>query len=306
MRILGYIHTFNDAEVIEQGLSGLRRQIRKPDAIVVVDNASTDGTLDRISSERVIIIRNLTNLGTSGAIGVGFKYALAHNFDWVWILDPDSVPDDDALENLIQFFMRLPVSEQEQVFFLTGRVTGEAQHRPMILTVTGGKLRPAPPPDNQGYSRCDCAHWSGTLYRMEAVKKIGLPRADYFIDWDELEYGYRAQQLGFVSFVVNNSVLRQDMGRSPGIALRKLRLGPLKLLMYDAVPLRCYYFVRNSLYFWLYDCKQTGLRTAAHVLMICFGFTMSFVIRPISRRRQAIACLRGVWDGLTKHIERRY
>ncbi len=78
MRVLAHIHTFNDAAVIEQALEGLRRQTRLPDAIVIVDNASTDGTLDKAFSEAVTIFRNSTNLGPSGAVGIGFDHALKH------------------------------------------------------------------------------------------------------------------------------------------------------------------------------------------------------------------------------------
>jgi GT2 family glycosyltransferase len=306
MRILGYIHTFNDADVIEQGLASLQRQSRPPEAIVVVDNASTDETVDRIASKQVVVIQNPTNLGTSGAIRAGFQYALDHGFDFVWVLDADSVPEPEALSNLTQFFLRLTPPEQERLFFLTGRVAGEAQHRPMVFTESGGKLRPAAPALGADYGRCDCALWSGTLYRMAAVEKIGFPHPDYFVDWAELEYGYRAHQLGFVSFVVNNSVLHQDIGRNPGVALRKRQLGPFSFTMYDAVPPRCYLFVRNSIYFWLYECRQSSHRTVIHVLMVCLGFTASFAVRPLSRRRQVVACLRGIWDGLTMQLERRY
>ena len=53
MRVLGHIHTMNDAAVIEQALEGLRRQTRPPDALLIVDNASTDATLDRIFPKRL-------------------------------------------------------------------------------------------------------------------------------------------------------------------------------------------------------------------------------------------------------------
>src|SRR5271155_2197620 len=76
MRVLAHVHTFNDAEVIEQALAALQRQTRPPDSIVVVDNASTDGTLDRAFPEGVTVIRNSANLGSSGAVGVGFAHAL--------------------------------------------------------------------------------------------------------------------------------------------------------------------------------------------------------------------------------------
>ena len=80
MRVLAHIHTMNDAAVIEQLLDGLRRQTRPPDGIVIVDNASTDATLDRTFPDGAAVIRNATNLGTSGAIRMGFAYALERQF----------------------------------------------------------------------------------------------------------------------------------------------------------------------------------------------------------------------------------
>jgi GT2 family glycosyltransferase len=113
MRVLAYVHTFNDGEFIDQVLDAIRRQTRPTDAIIIVDNASTDGIRDRTFPDGVTVVRNSTNLGTSGAVRIGFANALEQGFDWTWILDPDSVPEFDALENLLGFFERLPPSEQE-------------------------------------------------------------------------------------------------------------------------------------------------------------------------------------------------
>ena len=307
MRVLAHVHTFNDAAVIEQALQALQRQIRRPDAIVIVDNGSTDGTLDRMFPEGVTVIRNGTNLGTSGAIRTGFSHGLEREFDWTWILDADSVPQPHALENLLAFFERLPPSAKEQVCFLGCRATtssGEAKDQPVIFTEGGG--RPASPEIGAGYTRCDCAIWSGSLFRMKAVEKIGLPSADYFTDWAELEYGYRARQLGFTSYMVHNSVLDHDVGRLPGMFPRIYRLGPLAFELYEAPPIRCYYIVRNLIYFWLYQCKDRPPSRVIRNIGRSFQFTATFLIRPLSHRRQAIACLRGIWDGLTMHMERRH
>jgi glycosyltransferase involved in cell wall biosynthesis len=70
MRVLTLIIAFNDAAVIEQALEGLRRQTRPSDLIVIVDNASADGTLDRDFSNNVVIFRNSKILGPSGARGL--------------------------------------------------------------------------------------------------------------------------------------------------------------------------------------------------------------------------------------------
>ena len=178
VRVLAHITTFNEAGFIDQALSALQLQTRRPDAIVIVDNGSTDGTLDRTFPENVALIRNSADLGMSGAVKAGLAHALEHEFDWTWVFDVDSVPEPDALENLLAFFQRLPPSQQEQVCFLACRLAtsgGEAEHRPILLTKSG--IEYAPLDADAAYCRCDCFIWSGSLFRMPAVNKIGLPSA---------------------------------------------------------------------------------------------------------------------------------
>jgi rhamnopyranosyl-N-acetylglucosaminyl-diphospho-decaprenol beta-1,3/1,4-galactofuranosyltransferase len=307
MRILVHIHTMNDAAVIEQALEALRRQTRPPDAILIVDNASIDGTLDRTFPKNAAIIRNSENLGTAGAICIGFAHALEHDFDWTWIIDADSVPEPDALANLLSFFAYLPQAEQKQVCFLGCRLAhraGAADHRPHVLTASGVDRLSID--GEAGHCRCDCFIWSGALFQMSAVAKIGLPSADYFIDLSELEYGYRARELGFSSYIVFSSILHQDVGREPGIVTRTWRFGLLSFQLYEMSPLRCYYHVRNMLYFWLYECRPTRPRWVVRSIVHSIVFPRTFAVRPFSHRRHLIACLRGLWDGVTMHMERRY
>jgi glycosyltransferase involved in cell wall biosynthesis len=126
MRVLTLVITFNDAAVIEQALGGLQRQTRPSDAIIIVDNASTDGTLDKDFSNSVIIHRNSENLGPSGAIRIAFAFALENGFDWTWVLDADSVPEPNALEKLLGFFDHLKTEQQEKVCFLSSWPLPEA------------------------------------------------------------------------------------------------------------------------------------------------------------------------------------
>jgi GT2 family glycosyltransferase len=307
MRVLAHIHTFNDAAVIEQLLEALRRQTRPPDGILIVDNASTDGTLDRTFPETLTIIRNPNNVGTSGTVRIGFAHALEHGFDWIWIFDADSVPEPGALENLLAFFEHMPTAEREEVCFLACRLatgSGGADHRPIILTESGIKWGLLDP--DMGYCRCDCFIWSGSLFRMPAVAKIGLPSADYFIDLSELEYGYRARQLRYSGYIVNSGVLHQDVGRSPGVATRIWRFGPLSFRLYEMSPLRCYYHVRNMLYFWLYQCRPPRPRWVVRSIVHGIFFPRTFAVRPRSHSRHLIACLRGLWDGLIGNMAARY
>ena len=307
MRVLVHIHTMNDAAVIEQALAALGRQTRPPDGILIVDNASTDGTLDRSFPEDATIVRNNHNLGSAGAVRVGFAHALEHHFDWIWIIDADSVPEPEALANLLGFYADLPPAEQQTVCFLgcrLGQQGGPADHRPHLVTPSGVERLTLDA--DAGHCRCDCFIWSGSLFRMAAVAKIGLPAADYFIDLAELEYGYRARRLGYSSYIVFSSILHQDVGRRPGITTRTWRLGPLSVQLYDMSPLRCYYHVRNMLYFWLYEYRPMRPRWVVRSLVHAIVFPSTFAARPIRYRRHLVSCLRGAWDGLTMHLERRH
>jgi rhamnopyranosyl-N-acetylglucosaminyl-diphospho-decaprenol beta-1,3/1,4-galactofuranosyltransferase len=308
MRILAHIHTHNEADFIEQALAGLQRQTRPPDAIVIVDNVSTDGTLDRIFPESVTVIRNPVDIGTTGSVAVGLAHALEEEFDWTWVLDADSVPEPDALANLLSFFEALQPSERERICFLgcqlANATVGGADHHPLLLTAAGVDRLSVDA--KVGHCQCDCFVWSGSLFRMPAVAKIGLPSADYVMDLAELEYGYRARELGFSSYIVFSSVLHQDVGRKPGIMAPILRLGPLSFRLYEMSPLRCYYHVRNMLYFWLYQCRPTRLRWVFRSLVHAVVLPGTFAVRPVTHRQQLIACLRGFWDGVTMRMERRY
>jgi GT2 family glycosyltransferase len=308
MRVLADIIAFNDADVIEQVLDGLRRQTRSADAILIVDNASTDATLERTFPEDVTIVRNSENQGPSGAVGTGFAHALGHGFDWVWVLDADGVPEPDALENLLAFYEGLPVATRKQLCFLNGwplTATGGIKEQPISLERAA--LQPIPLASARDFTQCDCMIWCGSLFRMAAAKQIGLPSPDYVADMGEIEYGYRARQLGFTSYIVHNSVIHHDVGRNPGVVVTKvLGIGRWKVALRDLSPWRAYYASRNPLYFWLYQCRPRQPRPVFRAIVQASLSPLGFVLRPVSHRRQLIASLRGLWDGLTAHMERRY
>jgi rhamnopyranosyl-N-acetylglucosaminyl-diphospho-decaprenol beta-1,3/1,4-galactofuranosyltransferase len=307
MRVLTLIIAFNDASVIQQALDGLRSQTRPLDAILIVDNASTDGTLDRTFAETVATFRNPKNQGPSGAVRIGFAHAFEHGFEWTWVLDADSVPEPDALEKLLAFFDRLPATQQEQVCFVAGwplTETGGVKEQPLSLERAPQEAIPLT--SVRDFTQCDSTLWSGALYRMAAVARIGLPTGDYVADMGEIEYGYRARQLGFISFIVHDSVIRQDVGRGPGVTTRLYRLGPISLMLVETSPWRSYYSIRNKIYFWLYEYRPRSIRAVLRVVVEVCIFTLSFAVRPFSHRAQLAASIRGILDGLTGNMTARY
>jgi GT2 family glycosyltransferase len=298
----------NEAEFIEQAVEALRRQTRPLDGILIVDNASTDSTLDRHFPEQVTVIRNPVDIGTSGSVRIGFSHALENGFDWTWVLDADSVPEPDALERLLVFWEHLPPAQQERVCFLNSwplTETGEVKQQPLRFARSGLEFRTLA---SSGEStECDCTLWSGSLYRMAAVARIGLPTADYVMDVAEVEYGYRARELGFTSYIVHGSVIHHDVGRISGAEPRVYRLGPINLTFFETSPARTYYSVRNMYYFWVYQYKPRRPFLATRWVAWRFAtVTLNFVLGPRNYRGQISACVRGLRDGVMGNMAARY
>src|SRR2546425_269321 len=104
MRILAHIHTFNDADIIDRTIAAIQAQTRPVDAILVVDNASRDDTLQQPSVKHATVLRLAENTGTSGAVHSGMRFALEQGYDWIWVFDADSTPKPDALEKLLDLY----------------------------------------------------------------------------------------------------------------------------------------------------------------------------------------------------------
>jgi rhamnopyranosyl-N-acetylglucosaminyl-diphospho-decaprenol beta-1,3/1,4-galactofuranosyltransferase len=306
MRVLAHIHTRNDADIIDRTIEAVRRQTRAVDGILVVDNASTDGTLERAAVRDVTILRHPENCGTSGAVYSGLGFALEHDYDWTWVFDADSVPEPDALEKLLGLYAGWPQEQQEQTAFLACLYSdvqdGVPQHGGQFTADGIDQVRPEP---EAPYYACHFVIWSGCLYRMAAVRQIGLPNPDYMLDWGEGEYGYRVMQAGFQGFIHQGAILHHNI-RGKSFNLLKGRLGPLTITILEAPPIRCYYGCRNMLYFLLYESGQRHPRLVVRTILGVARQTAGYLLRPRNHGEQIIACCRGFWHGLTGNIAARY
>src|SRR5689334_4660066 len=119
MRVLAHVHTFNDADIIDRTIEAVLRQTRPVDGIVVVDNASTDGTIEQPLVANAAVLQHRKNLGTSGAVCSGFRFALEQDYDWIWVFDADSIPEPDALEKLLDLYSGWPSNLQDETAFLS-------------------------------------------------------------------------------------------------------------------------------------------------------------------------------------------
>lgn len=310
MKILAHIHTLNDEDVIDRAVTSVLAQDRRPDAILLVDNASTDGTLNRKFPDHVTIIRHDINTGTSGSVATGFQYALENGFDWIWILDADSLPERDALSKLIDLYISFTPEVKEQVGAIASRIVRGPTNRPDdygMLTPFGPK--PAPIDTAKSYYECDSGIWSGTLFSLKSVQAIQPPRFgpngpwdDFALDWGDIEYFYRLHRAGFKILVHRHSFIRHALGWQ-----RTMKLFGRIIIATNHSAFRRYLYFRNGVYFWrfLYPAPRPWA-IARYMSLHVASQVAKILVLEDDRLSKIRAVARGAWDGYHKRLHTTY
>jgi GT2 family glycosyltransferase len=262
---------YNAERVLPRQMDALLRQTRPLQELIVVDNGSTDGTRKLLAERypQVTVLEMPANLGAAGAWAAGLEYAaLKQRHDWVWGFDDDSVPEDGAMAGLLAEAESQRAGDAE-----TGMVAMLPVHRetgacyPPLLWREGFH-KPRAEVLEQAVWFADLAIASGLMVRRELVESIGLPRADFFMDFFDFEYCLRARSWGYRIAVVNGVKLSHEVGDA-----RAVRLPGYSALWPNHAPWREYYMSRNLAYVvWsLYPSGAAKWSTVRHMLRHACG-----------------------------------
>lgn len=104
-KVAAVVVTYNRIELLKECIKALQQQIYPCD-ILIVDNASTDGTEEYINKIEKdydnLYYRNTgANIGGAGGFNFGMRWAVEAGYEYIWVMDDDCLPYADALEKLI-------------------------------------------------------------------------------------------------------------------------------------------------------------------------------------------------------------
>lgn len=225
--VAAVVVTFNRLAKLKTVLESLEAQTHLPDYLVIVDNASTDGTAEFLEEyERgfshrdlvqLVIVTLDTNQGGAGGFSAGMRKGYDLGADFVWIFDDDGYPQPQALELLLNGYDKA-VCELgpdvpyacSMVKFIDGSIS--EMNNP-IPTWDWGRLQ-AKGHDNLVLVT-SCSFVSVLIPRW-VLEMYGLPYKEYFIWFDDAEYTLRITKV-CPGVEVLNSVIMHDMGVNKGV-----------------------------------------------------------------------------------------
>ena len=211
--------THNRRALLLECLEGIARQTHPVAGVLVVDTASTDGTLEALEASgiasrvRVDYLRLRRNGGGAEGFHYGVRRGIESGADWIWLMDDDCEAPPGALADLLAS----PRAADPTAALLAPIVTSPDGD---VLPLNRGWTRPrwfrAPlvglAPDDHLRDELEVDHVSlvGPLVRTRIAAREAPPRRDFFIWFDDLEWVSRLRRHGRLWLLPRARIVHKD------------------------------------------------------------------------------------------------
>lgn len=270
MRIIAVVVTYNRCAMLERCLAALREQ-SVPCDVLIVDNASTDGTQRVVAAHRsewCFSLRMDENLGGAGGFNAGLRWGAEHGYDRLWVMDDDTLPTPGALEGLLWADREL---EGDYGFLASTALWTDGSICRMNRLHAVEKLC-RPEQTDKGLWRIRQATFVSCFFRAETIRQYGLPIREFFIWGDDIEFTRRiAVRGGEKCYWVQRSRVIHAMASNNGSCLATD--GGERIPRYN-------YAYRNENYLF----RQEGARGMCRYVLRCGKHALMILLRAPDHR----------------------
>lgn len=257
-KVAAVVVTYNRKKLLCECLERLMKQ-EYPCDILVIDNASTDGTKESIDNfiqtGKIQYYNTGSNLGGAGGFNFGMRLAVENGYEYVWIMDDDTYAEADALYQLMEADQKL----QGNYGFLSG-VAYWTDGTLCNMNRQRISLRKKAEDFSSAVSPIIMATFVSFFVKSSVIREMGLPIKEFFIWADDLEYSRRISKK-YPCYLVPDSKVIHCMGSNQKVGIEqesKDRLWRYQYLYRNEV----YVFRREGLKGWFYLFARVGCHVA--------------------------------------------
>ena len=255
--ISAIVVTYNRKNVLLSCLAHLLGQEGVSFDIIIIDNASTDGTHEAVMpwlNNHVLYFNTGENIGGAGGFNFGMKKAFEAGYRFFWLMDDDTQASPDALANLLEADRLLEGSYgflSSTALWTDGTICRMNRQK---IAKTQCKREEQTSIDIVPVYQ---ATFVSFFVQAQTVYRFGLPIKEFFIWGDDIEYSRRiAVRGGQTGYLVNQSRVVHAMKDNTGSNIAVDRLE--RLWQYA-------YAYRNECYLY----RQEGVLGVCHYLARC-------------------------------------
>lgn len=275
---------WNGKENTRECLESLKHVVYPNYEIIVVDNASTDGSQEFLKENfpEIALLENRRNLGFGGGLNVGIKEAIKRNADYVLCLNNDVVVDENILTELVKVGELSTniggLCPMEYYYNQSNRIICAGG----IIRFVRGKVFGHGELDSGQFNKVrETGLLSGPamMLKLKALLDVGLFDTSYFYGPEDKDIALRLIKRGYkLMFVPTAKLWHKGRGATGG----------------RITPLNIYFHVRNYLLF--VKKHANGLKLFFSVLYFgLFDFPLTLLRGVIlGKRRQVDAAVKGV------------
>lgn len=210
------IPTLDKKELLKECLESLQKQTLSDFSIVVIDNASSDGTSEMLEKDfpSVLTIRNPKNKGFV-AVNQGIKMAKTK---YIVLLNNDAVAKEDWLENLLMEMEGKPSVSfaASKILQFNDRTKIDSAGDGFNLNIMAGySIGKGDEEKNHRQSKyCFSATGGAAIYRRELFDKIGFFDKKFFAYFEDIDFGFRANLAGFKCIFIPSAIVYHRGGET--------------------------------------------------------------------------------------------
>lgn len=293
-KVIALVVTYNRKDLLKECLEAVLNQTYKVDKIILIDNNSTDGTdlmiqeNEQFNSHMIQYYKMKKNLGGAGGFYEGLKICRTLSCDGIWIMDDDTIPNKECLENLLKARHNI----DGKIGLLASSILGPENEPMNVPTID---MRPT---DN-GYTdwyktlnkkcvKISAATFVSILISKDALLKCGLPMKDYFIWGDDTEYTMRISKNYGPCYLVGDSIAIHKRFNARSLDLMTEKNS-------DRIKMYRYYYRNTLINMKIYNGNKiyrTGIKQNIRR-------TIKLTLKGDLKRAKVIA--QGTWDATTQH-----